>query len=62
MINSKEDRHGLSECPYDFYKKWVADPDATREMVHSFTRDTVGTEECPMENIPFVGQGTAAHR
>ena len=55
MLTSKEDRHGLSACPYDFYAKWINDPDGARDMVRSLTRETVGTEECPIENIPFGG-------
>ena len=51
---------GLAACPYDFYSKWVNDPEATREMVESLTRETVGTDECEMEGIP--NQKTAAHR
>ena len=51
-INSREDAHGVAACPYDFYTKWVTDPEGTREMVESFTRSAPGVEECPIPGIP----------
>ena len=59
-INSGEDDRGLAACPYDFYQKWITDPEGTRDMVEAITRPTVGTDECPMEGLP--NQKTAAHR
>ena len=59
-INSREDPKGVAACPYDFYKKWITDPEGAREMVESITRTTVGTDECPMPGIP--NQKTATHR
>ena len=45
MINSGEDANGSLECPYEFYKNWVNNPQVAREKVESFTRSTPGTAE-----------------
>ena len=50
----------MATCPYDFYGKWVNDPEGTQKAVEAITRPMVGTEECPIEGIP--NPATAGHR
>lgn len=52
-IGSKgADQRGVSECPYEFYRLWVNDPEKARSNVEKFTRQAVGTSECTIRGIP----------
>ena len=60
LINSGEGDRGVAACPYDFYNKWIADPEGTREMVEAITRvRRSAPTKCPIEGIP---NKVAAHR
>lgn len=52
-INSGEERYGVAECPFDFYRSWVEDPRGTQEKVESITRKKPGVKWAPIDGIPF---------
>jgi amidase len=43
---------GVAECPFDFYRTWVTDPQTAQKQVEAMTRDTLGVKTAPVPGIP----------
>jgi amidase len=43
---------GVAKCPFEFYTKWVTDPQAAQAAVQKITRSTIGVACCPVAGVP----------
>jgi amidase len=62
MIQSHDGEAGMQECPYDFYREWILNPEKAKEKVEALTRSAVGTEECPIEGLPTPSKAVASNQ
>lgn len=51
LHDSDRGDQGVAECPFEFYRDWLRDPEEVRLAVEEFTRSTVGTATCPLTGL-----------
>ena len=51
-IKSDDGIDGVANCPLEFYKTWVMNPDEAKKNAEVLTRKNPGVEECPIDGIP----------
>lgn len=50
---SKENRVGVADCAFDFYRDWVEHPEQVRSQMESLTRRSPGVRSAPIDDIPY---------
>jgi amidase len=48
VLSGKKDGKGAAQCPYEFYRVWVNDPEEARKRVEAITRKTIEVEGAPV--------------
>lgn len=52
VLASGDGDQGEADCPFEFYRTWITDPDTAKRQVEEITRPTIGTAEAPVDGIP----------
>jgi amidase len=52
VVQSDDGDKGVADCPFEFYKTWVNDPEQAQRQAESITRSTIGTAVTPVAGVP----------